>query len=49
MRDSGRAKPGAAEKASAGVTAARADTKGRGTPDHQGELFRVWISVSVNI
>ncbi|XP_034736380.1 AP2-interacting clathrin-endocytosis protein isoform X2 [Etheostoma cragini] len=34
VRDSGKVKTGAAEKASTGVTAARADTKGRGTPDH---------------
>ncbi|KAM9357525.1 BTB/POZ domain-containing protein 8 [Symphorus nematophorus] len=33
VRESGKAKTGAAEKASTGVTA-RADTKGRGTPDH---------------
>lgn len=41
VRESGKAKPGAAEKASTGVTAARADTKGRGTPDHHGELLKV--------
>ncbi|XP_035509126.1 AP2-interacting clathrin-endocytosis protein isoform X1 [Morone saxatilis] len=34
VRESSKAKTGAAEKASTGVTAARADTKGRGTPDH---------------
>lgn len=50
VRESSKAKTGAAEKASTGVTAARADTKGRGTPDHHGELFNVcWIQMSVNI
>ncbi|TDH08292.1 hypothetical protein EPR50_G00096210 [Perca flavescens] len=34
VRESVKVKTGAAEKASTGVTAARADTKGRGTPDH---------------
>ncbi|XP_070816455.1 BTB/POZ domain-containing protein 8 [Chaetodon trifascialis] len=35
VRESGKARTGAAEKASTAVTAARAaDTKGRGTPDH---------------
>ncbi|XP_074492567.1 BTB/POZ domain-containing protein 8 [Sebastes fasciatus] len=33
-KSSGKVKTGAAEKASTGVTAAKADTKGRGTPDH---------------
>ncbi|XP_059196792.1 BTB/POZ domain-containing protein 8 [Centropristis striata] len=33
-KSSGRVKTGAAEKVSTGATAARADTKGRGTPDH---------------
>ncbi|XP_054459037.1 BTB/POZ domain-containing protein 8 isoform X2 [Anoplopoma fimbria] len=33
-RESGKVKTGAAEKASAGGTAAKADTKGRGTADH---------------
>lgn len=42
LRESGKVKTGAADKSSAG--AARADTKGRGTPDHHGELFKVgWI------
>ncbi|KAG7228649.1 hypothetical protein INR49_008425 [Caranx melampygus] len=34
MRESGKVKTGAAEKAPTAVTAARTDTKGRGTPDH---------------
>nr|XP_033477377.1 AP2-interacting clathrin-endocytosis protein isoform X1 [Epinephelus lanceolatus]XP_033477378.1 AP2-interacting clathrin-endocytosis protein isoform X1 [Epinephelus lanceolatus] len=34
VRDSGRSKSGAAEKVSTGGAAARADTKGRGTPEH---------------
>lgn len=38
VRDSGKAKPGAAEKVSTGTPAARADTKGRGIPDHLGKL-----------
>ncbi|KAM6939187.1 BTB/POZ domain-containing protein 8 isoform 2-T4 [Lycodopsis pacificus] len=33
-RESGKVKTGAAERASSGVTAAKADAKGRGTPDH---------------
>lgn len=41
VRESGKVKTGAAEKASTGVTAARADAKGRGTPDHHGEMFKV--------
>lgn len=38
VRESVKAKT---EKTSTGGTAARADTKGRGTPDHHGELFKV--------
>ncbi|XP_026160887.1 AP2-interacting clathrin-endocytosis protein isoform X1 [Mastacembelus armatus] len=34
VRESGKVKTGATEKASTGATAAKADTKGRGTPDH---------------
>ncbi|XP_070688197.1 BTB/POZ domain-containing protein 8 [Pempheris klunzingeri] len=34
VRESGKVKTGATEKAAPGGTAARADTKGRGTPDH---------------
>ncbi|XP_044056815.1 AP2-interacting clathrin-endocytosis protein isoform X2 [Siniperca chuatsi] len=34
VRESSKVKTGAVEKAPTGVTAARADTKGRGTPDH---------------
>ncbi|XP_070765463.1 BTB/POZ domain-containing protein 8 [Enoplosus armatus] len=34
VRESGKVKTGATEKASTGATAARADTKGRGTPEH---------------
>ncbi|KAL7397231.1 hypothetical protein ABVT39_018903 [Epinephelus coioides] len=34
VRDSGKSKSGAAEKVSTGGAAARADTKGRGTPEH---------------
>ncbi|XP_029284999.1 AP2-interacting clathrin-endocytosis protein isoform X2 [Cottoperca gobio] len=34
VRESGKVKTGAAEKASTGGTTARADTKGRGTPEH---------------
>nr|XP_046248339.1 AP2-interacting clathrin-endocytosis protein [Scatophagus argus]XP_046248340.1 AP2-interacting clathrin-endocytosis protein [Scatophagus argus] len=33
VRESGKGKTGAAEKGSSGVSAAKADTKGRGTPD----------------
>ncbi|KAM8873691.1 BTB/POZ domain-containing protein 8 [Spinachia spinachia] len=33
-RESGKVKSGAAEKASTGVTSAKAEPKGRGTPDH---------------
>jgi len=45
VRDNGKAKTGAAEKPP-GVTAARADTKGRSTPDHHGEMFKVFLNQS---
>ncbi|KAF3835702.1 hypothetical protein F7725_028260 [Dissostichus mawsoni] len=41
-RESAKVKTSAAEKASTGGTAARAETKGRGTPDH-GEMFKVCL------
>ena len=50
VRESGKVKMGAAEKVSTAVTAAKTDTKGRATQDHQGEMFKVCsnqISVSV--
>uniref|UniRef100_UPI0037E740BA BTB/POZ domain-containing protein 8 n=1 Tax=Semicossyphus pulcher TaxID=241346 RepID=UPI0037E740BA len=34
LRESGKVRTGAAERASTGLTAGRAETKGRGTPDH---------------
>lgn len=42
VRESGKVKT-PAEKASTAATAARADTKGRGTPDSQGEMFKVCL------
>ena len=38
-RESVKVKTGAAEKAS--TAAARTDNKGRGTPDHHGEMIKV--------
>lgn len=43
VRDSGKAKLGAAEKVSTGTPAARTDTKGRGIPDHLGKLSVVLL------
>ena len=42
VRESGKVKS-AAEKASTAATAARADTKGRGTPDSHGKMFKVCL------
>lgn len=50
VRESGKVKTGAAEKASTAVTAAKTDTKGRGTQDHHGEMFKVYlIQMSVDV
>lgn len=40
VRESGKSKLGAAEKVSTVATAARADNKGKGTPDHLGKLLK---------
>lgn len=41
MREIGKAKVGVADKVSTVAPAARADTKGKGTPDHLGKLLQL--------
>lgn len=43
VRESSKAKVGAADKVSAAATAARADTKGKGTPDNLGKLLELHV------
>lgn len=48
VRESGKAKLGAAEKVATTVaTAARAD-KGKGTPDHHGTLLKLYMDISLH-
>lgn len=39
-RETSKLKTGPEEKVATAVTAARADTKGRSTPDHHGEVLK---------
>lgn len=44
VRESGKVKVGAADKMSTVAAAARADTKGKGTPDHLGKLLKLHVN-----